>query len=55
MGVHLPRSRHMRPIRTTAIAALGAAALVVPATAGAAAPVKVTEKEYSITGVPKTL
>jgi uncharacterized cupredoxin-like copper-binding protein len=45
----------MRPIRTIAIAALGAGALVVPATAGAAAPIKVTEKEFSITGVPKTL
>ena len=45
----------MRPIRTTAIAFLGAAALVAPVAASAAAPVKVTEKEYSIAGVPKTL
>ncbi len=45
----------MRPIRTTALIALGAAALVVPATASAATPIKVSEKEFSITGIPKTL
>ena len=45
----------MRPIRTTAIAPLGAAALVAPAAASAATPIKVTEKEFSIAGVPKTL
>ena len=45
----------MRPIRTTAIASLGAAALVAPAAASAAAPIKVSEKEFSIAGVPKTL
>jgi uncharacterized cupredoxin-like copper-binding protein len=45
----------MRPVRTLAIAALGVVALAVPATAGAAAPIKVSEKEYSIRGVPKTL
>ena len=41
----------MRPIRTTAIAFLGAAVLVAPAAAGAATPIKVTEKEWSIAGV----
>jgi uncharacterized cupredoxin-like copper-binding protein len=41
--------------RITAIAALGVAALVAPAAAGAAGPVKVNEKEFSITGIPKTL
>jgi uncharacterized cupredoxin-like copper-binding protein len=45
----------VRPIRHTALIALGAAALVVPATASAAAPIKVNEKEFSISGVPKTL
>ena len=45
----------MRPTRTTAIAFLGAAVLVAPAAAGAATPIKVTEKEWSIAGVPKTL
>ncbi len=45
----------MRPIRFTALLVLGAAALVAPTAAGAAAPVKVSEKEYTITGVPKTL
>lgn len=45
----------MRPTRALAIAVLGAGALVVPATAGAAGPIKVTEKEFSITGMPKTL
>ena len=44
----------MRLIRTTAIAFLGAA-LVAPVAASAATPVKVTEKEWSIAGVPKTL
>jgi uncharacterized cupredoxin-like copper-binding protein len=45
----------VRSIRLTATLALGAAALVAPAATSAAAPIKVTEKEYSITGVPKTL
>ena len=45
----------MRPFRITAVAALGAAALVVPAVASATAPIKVSEKEFKITGVPKTL
>jgi uncharacterized cupredoxin-like copper-binding protein len=45
----------VRPISITAIAFLGAAALVAPAAASAAAPIKVTEKEFSIAGVPKTL
>jgi uncharacterized cupredoxin-like copper-binding protein len=44
----------VRPIRTTAVVALGAAALVAPAGANAAT-IKVKEKEFSITGVPKTL
>ena len=45
----------MRPFRLIAVAALGAAALVAPAAAGAANPIKVSEKEFSIAGVPKTL
>jgi uncharacterized cupredoxin-like copper-binding protein len=45
----------VRPIRLIAVLALGAAALVAPLGAGAAAPIKVSEKEFSITGVPKTL
>jgi uncharacterized cupredoxin-like copper-binding protein len=45
----------MRPIRLTAVAVLGAAALVAPAAAGAATPIKVSEKEFSISGIPKTL
>jgi uncharacterized cupredoxin-like copper-binding protein len=45
----------VRPIRITAVAALGAAALIAPAAVGAATPVKVNEKEFSIKGVPKTL
>ena len=45
----------MHPIRALALAALGTTVLVVPATASAAAPIKVTEKEFSISGVPKTL
>jgi uncharacterized cupredoxin-like copper-binding protein len=45
----------MRSIRLTAVLALGAAALVAPAAAGAATPIKVSEKEFSIAGVPKTL
>ena len=45
----------MRPIRSIAIAALAAGALAVPVSAGAAAPIKVNEKEFSISGVPKTL
>ena len=44
----------MRSIRLTAVLALGAA-LVAPAAAGAATPIKVSEKEFSIAGVPKTL
>jgi uncharacterized cupredoxin-like copper-binding protein len=43
------------PLRTTAIAVLGAAALVAPATVNAANPIKATEKEFSISGIPKTL
>ena len=45
----------MRPIRIAAVAALGAAALVLPTAAGATGPIKVSEKEFKITGVPKTL
>ena len=45
----------MHPYRTIAVAALGAAALIAPVAAPAAGPVKVSEKEFSITGVPKTL
>jgi uncharacterized cupredoxin-like copper-binding protein len=45
----------VRSIRYTAVLALGAAALVAPAATNAAAPIKVSEKEFSITGVPKTL
>jgi uncharacterized cupredoxin-like copper-binding protein len=45
----------LRPIRITAIAFLGGAALVAPAATSAAAPIKVTEKEFTIAGVPKTL
>jgi uncharacterized cupredoxin-like copper-binding protein len=45
----------VRPFRLTAVAAIGAAVLVAPTAASAAAPIKVTEKEFSITGVPKTL
>ena len=45
----------MRPVRITAVAALGAAALVVPTVASATAPIKVSEREFKITGVPKTL
>ncbi len=45
----------MRPFRLTAAAAIGAAVLVAPIAASAAAPIKVSEKEFSITGVPKTL
>ena len=45
----------MRSIRFTAVLALGAAALVAPAAASAAAPIKVSEKEFKIAGVPKTL
>src|SRR4051794_37244354 len=50
----LPKEQAMRSIYLTVLA-LGAAALVAPLGAGAAAPIKVTEKEFSITGVPKTL
>jgi len=45
----------VRSIRFTAVLALGAAALVAPAATSAATPIKVNEKEFSITGVPKTL
>jgi uncharacterized cupredoxin-like copper-binding protein len=45
----------VRPIRLTAALALGAAVFVAPAAASAAAPIKVNEKEFTITGVPKTL
>ena len=45
----------MRSIRLTAALALGAAVLVAPAAGSAAAPIKVTEKEFSIRGIPKTL
>jgi uncharacterized cupredoxin-like copper-binding protein len=45
----------MHPYRLAAVAALGAAVLVLPAAAGAAGPIKVSEKEFKITGVPKTL
>ena len=45
----------MPSIRFTAALALGAAALVAPAAASAAAPIKVSEKEYKISGIPKTL
>jgi uncharacterized cupredoxin-like copper-binding protein len=39
----------------TAVAVLGAAALIAPVAAGAASPIKVNEKEFTITGIPKTL
>jgi uncharacterized cupredoxin-like copper-binding protein len=45
----------MRSIRLTAALALAAAVLVAPAASSAATPIKVTEKEFSIRGVPKTL
>jgi uncharacterized cupredoxin-like copper-binding protein len=45
----------VRPNCITAFCVLGAAALVAPVAAGAAAPIKVSEKEFSIAGVPKTL
>jgi uncharacterized cupredoxin-like copper-binding protein len=44
----------VRTVRLTAIA-LGAAALAMPAAASAASPIKVNEKEFSISGMPKTL
>jgi uncharacterized cupredoxin-like copper-binding protein len=44
----------VRPSHLTAVA-LGAAALVLPAAASAASPIKVNEKEFSISGMPKTL
>ena len=44
----------MRPARLTAVA-FGAAALAAPAVASAATPIKVNEKEFSISGMPKTL
>jgi uncharacterized cupredoxin-like copper-binding protein len=45
----------MRSIRLTAALTLGAVVLIAPAATSAAAPIKVTEKEFSIKGVPKTL
>jgi uncharacterized cupredoxin-like copper-binding protein len=45
----------VRPNRITTFCVLGVAALVAPAAASAAAPIKVSEKEFSIAGVPKTL
>jgi uncharacterized cupredoxin-like copper-binding protein len=42
-------------LRSTAMLALGAAVLAAPAASSAAAPIKVSEKEFSIAGVPKTL
>ena len=45
----------MRPFRLTAAAAIGAAVLIAPIAASAAAPIKVNEKEFAISGVPKTL
>lgn len=45
----------MRLIRHTALLALGAAALVAPVAANAAAPIKISEKEFVISGMPKTL
>jgi uncharacterized cupredoxin-like copper-binding protein len=45
----------VRPLRHIVVGSLGAAALVAPAVASAAAPIKVSEKEFSISGVPKTL
>jgi uncharacterized cupredoxin-like copper-binding protein len=44
----------VRPSHLTAVAAL-TAALLVPAAASAASPIKVSEKEFSISGMPKTL
>jgi uncharacterized cupredoxin-like copper-binding protein len=45
----------VRTFRLTAVAALGAAALIAPTAASAASPIKVNEKEFSISGIPKTL
>jgi uncharacterized cupredoxin-like copper-binding protein len=45
----------MRLCRATALAALGAALLVLPAGAGAVTPIQVNEKEFTITGIPKKL
>ena len=45
----------MRRIHLTAAAALAGATLIAPLAAPAATPIKVSEKEFSITGVPKTL
>jgi uncharacterized cupredoxin-like copper-binding protein len=42
-------------IRHIALVSLGAAALAAPAASSAATPIKVSEKEFSISGVPKTL
>ncbi|MDX6620348.1 MAG: Copper binding protein plastocyanin/azurin family [Gaiellales bacterium] len=44
----------MHPVRLTALA-FAAAALAAPAAATAATPIKVSEKEFSISGMPKTL
>jgi uncharacterized cupredoxin-like copper-binding protein len=45
----------VRPFHLTAAAALTSAVLIAPVAATAAAPIKVTEKEFSISGIPKTL
>ncbi len=45
----------MRPLHLTAATALAAAVLAAPAAAGAATPIKVNEKEFTISGIPKTL
>jgi uncharacterized cupredoxin-like copper-binding protein len=54
MGRHPPKESPVRIFRLTAVA-IGAAALVAPAAASAATPIKVSEKEFSISGMPKTL
>ena len=54
-GVTLRRSRRAPDPHSPPSQLLGAAALVAPAAAGAATPIKVNEKEFTITGVPKTL
>jgi uncharacterized cupredoxin-like copper-binding protein len=45
----------MRLYRLTAAAALAAGVLIAPSAAAAATPIKVSEKEFKISGVPKTL
>jgi uncharacterized cupredoxin-like copper-binding protein len=45
----------VRPFHLTAAAALASAVLIAPVAATAATPIKVTEKEFSISGMPKTL